>query len=106
MCVQSLVVGYGEHNMLGVDLTMAHFCMLIAYDGVQPGDPSKGAQVLVDLVHGTGPFASTTSESPCPTDLVLGSDAFEYINAELDHDLENLERWKDVTLSTDFRKPV
>ena len=92
--------------MLSVDLTMVRFCLFIAYDGVQPGDPSKAAQVLVDLIHGTGPFSSTTSESPCPTSLLLGSDAFNFISASLVHDLENLERWKDVTLSTDFGRAV
>ncbi|KAJ2912572.1 hypothetical protein MD484_g7842, partial [Candolleomyces efflorescens] len=69
-----------------------------AYDGNQPGDPEKGAQILLDLAHGTGAFAS----NELPGSLALGADAHGIIKTEIKEAGSNLEKWKDVTQSTDF----
>jgi len=63
------------------------------YDGKQPGDPKKAAEALVLL----------TKEMTPPLRLLLGSDAY---NAAEKNDLSRLEeakRWKDLSISTDFK---
>jgi hypothetical protein len=72
--------------------------LFAAYNGNQPGDPEKGVQILLDLAHGTGAFSS----NDLPGSLALGSDAYNFITAEIQDDGSNLEKWKDVTQSTDF----
>jgi len=52
----------------------------------------------VDVLHGEGLAAG----KDFPTSLVLGSDAYQLIKADLYTDIENLEAWKDVSCSTDF----
>ena len=62
------------------------------YNGKQPGDPRKAAQVIVQL----------TKENKPPLRLLLGSDAY---NGAEKNDLARLEearRWKELSLSTDF----
>ena len=60
--------------------------------GTQPGDPDKGARVLIDVVGRSNP----------PFRLVLGSDALRSARAELDAQRAELEAWKDISNSTDF----
>jgi NAD(P)-dependent dehydrogenase (short-subunit alcohol dehydrogenase family) len=62
------------------------------YNGKQPGDPKKAAQVIVQL----------TKEDKPPLRLLLGSDAY---NGAEKNDLARLEearKWKELSLSTDF----
>jgi NAD(P)-dependent dehydrogenase (short-subunit alcohol dehydrogenase family) len=62
------------------------------YNGKQPGDPNKAAQVVVRL----------TQEGKPPLRLLLGSDAY---NAAEKNDLARLEEartWKALSVSTDF----
>jgi NAD(P)-dependent dehydrogenase (short-subunit alcohol dehydrogenase family) len=62
------------------------------YNGKQPGDPTKAANVIVQL----------TQESKPPLRLLLGSDAY---NGAEKNDLARLEEaraWKELSLSTDF----
>jgi NAD(P)-dependent dehydrogenase (short-subunit alcohol dehydrogenase family) len=62
------------------------------YNGKQPGDPKKAAQVIVQL----------TKEDKPPLRLLLGSDAY---NGAEKNDLARLEEargWKELSLSTDF----
>ena len=64
------------------------------YNGKQPGDPKKAAQVIVRL----------TQELKPPLRLLLGSDAY---NGAEKNDLARLEEarmWKELSLSTDFDK--
>jgi hypothetical protein len=62
------------------------------YNGKQPGDPKKAAQVIVRLAQ----------EQKPPLRLLLGSDAY---NGAEKNDLARLEEaksWKELSLSTDF----
>ena len=62
-------------------------------DGTQPGDPARGAQVLVDVVEsGTAPYL-----------LMLGNDASDAVRSALDKIREDLDTWETVSRSTDFR---
>ncbi|WP_031077606.1 oxidoreductase [Streptomyces sp. NRRL WC-3742] len=62
------------------------------YDGRQPGDPVKVAKAVVDV---------TEAQEP-PLRLQLGADAVERIEAKLDRVRSELDRWRDVALSTSF----
>jgi NAD(P)-dependent dehydrogenase (short-subunit alcohol dehydrogenase family) len=64
------------------------------YNGKQPGDPKRAADVLLRLVSMADP----------PLRLLLGSDAY---NAAEKNDLAKIEsgsRWKELSVSTDFPK--
>ena len=63
-----------------------------AYDGNQPGDPRRGAKAVLDVVNGENP----------PLRLPLGKDAVEAIEASDRARLEELDRWRALSCSTDF----
>lgn len=65
-----------------------------AYDGRQPGDPARAAQVLL---------AVAAMEHP-PFRLPLGSDAVAAIESADAARLEQLREWRDLSVSTDFPK--
>ncbi|WP_454715512.1 oxidoreductase [Caulobacter segnis] len=66
-----------------------------AYDGQQPGDPHKAAQVLLKLAAMASP----------PLRLPLGSDAIAAISAADQRRLAELEHWGALSVSTDFDEP-
>ena len=74
--------------------------MTLAYNGKQPGDPKKGVQVIIDVVHGEGAAA----EKEFPTVVALGSDCYSVVKAVSEKTLARLEEWKEVSFSTDFPK--
>jgi NAD(P)-dependent dehydrogenase (short-subunit alcohol dehydrogenase family) len=61
-------------------------------DGVQPGDPRKAAQVMLKLVDLPEP----------PLRLPLGNDAIAVLRFGYKHAAEELEKWAEITQSTDF----
>jgi NAD(P)-dependent dehydrogenase (short-subunit alcohol dehydrogenase family) len=63
-----------------------------ANDGKQIGDPERGAQAII---------AAVKAENP-PLHLLLGSDALRRARVKLDAMIEEMDRWEDLTLSTDF----
>jgi hypothetical protein len=63
-----------------------------AYDGKQPGDPVRAAQAILKLA---------ALEQP-PFRLPLGSDALKIIEQADRAKLEELERWRALSASTDF----
>lgn len=64
-----------------------------AYDGHQPGDPTRAAQAIIRI-------ASTKSP---PLRVALGTDAFNAIE-QADRDrLEERATWQDLTRSTDYQ---
>jgi NAD(P)-dependent dehydrogenase (short-subunit alcohol dehydrogenase family) len=65
------------------------------YDGRQPGDPHRAAQVLVKVAAMAEP----------PLRLPLGSDAIAAISAADQRHLAELERWGPLSASTDFDEP-
>lgn len=69
-----------------------HEKMLHSYDGKQPGDPKKLAQVLVHIAHLPEP----------PLHLSLGTDSYNAIIEHRKKESEEMEQWKGLTLSTDF----
>src|SRR5690606_32301178 len=63
-----------------------------AFDGQQPGDPIRAAHVLVDVAQ---------MERP-PFRLALGSDAVSAIENADRLRLAELDRWRELSTSTDF----
>ena len=60
--------------------------------GNQPGDPAKAAQVLLRI---------TETENP-PIHLLLGSDAFKFVQDKLEELTKEFGLWEMVTRSTNF----
>ncbi|HEY3987784.1 MAG TPA: SDR family NAD(P)-dependent oxidoreductase [Acidobacteriaceae bacterium] len=63
-----------------------------SYAGTEPGDPEKVAGVLFAISRMTEP----------PMRLVLGKFAKQYMKEGYEMSLAELERWSELTLSTDF----
>jgi NAD(P)-dependent dehydrogenase (short-subunit alcohol dehydrogenase family) len=63
-----------------------------ANDGRQIGDPDRGARAII---------AAVNSDTP-PLHLLLGSDALRRAREKLDAVIEEIDRWEDLTRSTDF----
>jgi NAD(P)-dependent dehydrogenase (short-subunit alcohol dehydrogenase family) len=61
-------------------------------DGKQIGDPTKAVKAMLEIVDSSEP----------PLHLVLGSDAYKRTSAHLAAFGAELEKWKHLTLSTDF----
>ncbi|MDF0544274.1 oxidoreductase [Sphingobium sp. H39-3-25] len=61
-------------------------------DGTQPGDPSKAAQLLINLVK----------EPKLPARILLGSDAVKIVGDEIEAQLREIEDVKGLSISTDF----
>lgn len=64
----------------------------IAKSGNQPGDPAKAGCAVITL------FESPTP----PAHLLLGPDAFEFVNKDLDALRSEFAQWETVTRSTNF----
>ncbi len=64
-----------------------------SYDGKQLGDPKKLAQVLIEISQMSNP----------PLHLPLGSDSYNAILGNRAKEGEELNEWKALSLSTDFK---
>jgi hypothetical protein len=63
-------------------------------NSAQAGDPARGAKAIIDAV---------TSKNP-PLHLLLGALAYERATAKIDAFRTEFEKWREVTLATDFPK--
>lgn len=66
--------------------------MLEQLTGKEPGNPAKAAQAIIQITNETEP----------PLRLPLGTDAHALLGHTYKSNIESLERWKDITRSTDF----
>ncbi|KAL0066179.1 hypothetical protein AAF712_006804 [Marasmius tenuissimus] len=78
------------------ELTENYNASLQEYNGKQLGDPRKGAQAILDLIH------EAEQGKPLPTHIQFGSDCYEVAKEHCETALANLEEWKEVSYSTDF----
>jgi len=62
------------------------------YSGTQRGNPAKLSQIIVDLANQPEP----------PLHLLVGPDTYELVTEHRKKENQEIEKWKDVTLSTDF----
>ncbi|KAJ5332091.1 Short-chain dehydrogenase/reductase SDR [Penicillium brevicompactum] len=70
---------------------------LAAYNHHQPGDPAKGARVIVEALTKTG----RCEGRKLPPRLALGRDAITAIRAAMARNQEGLDQWQDVVMTTD-----
>jgi hypothetical protein len=63
-----------------------------SHDAQQAGDPRKGAAAILQIAEAAEP----------PLRLVLGNDALTILRDAYQSSAEELERWADLTRSTDF----
>ncbi|PWB26821.1 SDR family NAD(P)-dependent oxidoreductase [Flavobacterium sp. HTF] len=61
-------------------------------NGNQPGDPEKAVDALIQMSNEKNP----------PLHLFLGEDAYNMANAKIEEVEADLEKWKSVTVSTNF----
>lgn len=64
----------------------------LAGDGKQAGDPSRAAQILMELAENPAP----------PMHLFLGADAYHRASKKLVDMAAELEQWKSITVGADF----
>ena len=65
-----------------------------ARNGKQPGDPAKAGEAIVKLLNAPEP----------PLHLLLGSDAFDYVQKDLDALRSEFASWESLTRSTNFEQ--
>jgi short-subunit dehydrogenase len=65
----------------------------LATNGKQPGDPVKASEILIALAEGKNP----------PLHLYLGQDAYNRASEKLKTMTAELEQWKEITISADFK---
>jgi NAD(P)-dependent dehydrogenase (short-subunit alcohol dehydrogenase family) len=65
----------------------------LSANGKQPGDPEKASAILIRLAE---------SEEP-PLHLYLGQDAYNRASKKLATMTQELEQWKDETISADYK---
>ncbi|KAJ4165094.1 hypothetical protein LMH87_006741 [Akanthomyces muscarius] len=70
---------------------------LDALDRQQPGDPVKGAALIVEVLTGSG----RAEGRDLPPRLVVGRDAYEFVTGNMNSNRVNLGLWKDLATSTD-----
>lgn len=64
------------------------------FNGTQPGDPQKFGQALIKLINAKSP----------PVHLPLGKDCIEFYNKNKELRETEMEKWMELTLSTDHEK--
>jgi NAD(P)-dependent dehydrogenase (short-subunit alcohol dehydrogenase family) len=81
---------------------LAEFLGMFATDpmGLMPGEPSKAASTMVDIIKGEGVAAGR----PWATRIVLGSDSLDAAKHRREEELKLLKDWEPVSVSTDGRK--
>ncbi len=66
--------------------------LYLAANGVQAGDPEKAAAIFIRLAE----------SAEVPVHLYLGRDAYNRVAGKLNNMMEELEEWKDITVSADY----
>jgi len=80
-----------------IPITSKWTAVFDAVVGKQPGDPAKGAQVIVEALTGSG----RCEGRELPARLALGSDAVPAMTEILRTRQVDLDRWADVVTCTD-----
>ncbi|KAG8857069.1 hypothetical protein FRB96_005999 [Tulasnella sp. 330] len=81
------------------DMATKRHELISEYDGHQPGDPQRLAEIVVDIARQEG-IAKGGRE--VPVTLPLGADAYQMVKGALAKNEKTLEEWRDVIKSTDF----
>ncbi|WP_192085392.1 SDR family NAD(P)-dependent oxidoreductase [Algoriphagus sp. Y33] len=90
MSEDSLNVAKNKIDAYNLDKQVEQFT---GFDGKQLGDPEKLAEVLLRIAELSNP----------PLHLPLGSDSYNAILEVRKNEAKEMEEWKDLSLSTDFK---
>ncbi len=90
MSEDSLNVAKNKIDAYNLDEQVEQFT---GFDGKQLGDPKKLAEVLLKITEMSNP----------PLHLPLGSDSYNAILQVRKNEEEEMEKWKELSLSTDFK---
>jgi NAD(P)-dependent dehydrogenase (short-subunit alcohol dehydrogenase family) len=83
----------GQREIADYDATVgACKRILDEHAGRERGDPHRAAEAILRIVDVAAP----------PLRLLLGADALEYANGKLSQQIDEIERWKSLSLATDF----
>ncbi|MBP2562091.1 NAD(P)-dependent dehydrogenase (short-subunit alcohol dehydrogenase family) [Neorhizobium galegae] len=99
LCPGSFRTDWAGRSMVRTDRSIQDYDNLFnpirearqAVSGKQLGDPQKLASAVLVLVESDNP----------PPQLLLGSDALKHVTARIERLQQEIEAWKDVTVSTD-----
>lgn len=99
LCPGSFRTDWAGRSMVRTERSIADYDSLFdpirearqAVSGKQLGDPQKLASAVLTLVESDNP----------PPQLLLGSDALKHVTARIERLQQEIEAWKDVTVSTD-----
>ncbi|KAL5375207.1 hypothetical protein DPSP01_011411 [Paraphaeosphaeria sporulosa] len=69
-----------------------------AFNGNQPGDPVKGAQLIVEALTGTG----RAEGRELPRRLLIGPDAVGFVTGVIEKETKSVEAWKDLSVTTNL----
>ena len=69
-----------------------------AFDGQQPGNPEKGARLIVEALTNSG----RAKGRKLPSRLPLGEDAIRFIDGVVGKQKQSLEEWRDLAVTTDI----
>jgi len=86
-------LAYKEPAIEGYEAVRQTQARYLAANGKQPGDPDKAAEILIAL---------SETEKP-PVHLYLGRDAYSRVAAKLSDMTNELEQWKETSISADFK---
>jgi hypothetical protein len=75
---------------------------LKAYNGNQPGDPERAADIIVDIVKQEG----VAKGRKFPKSLFLEPDCVGKIKELCEETMKSLKEWEDVSMSTDLSASV
>ncbi|KAI1402271.1 serine 3-dehydrogenase [Hypoxylon fuscum] len=67
-----------------------------AYNHKQPGDPAKTARLIIEALTGTG----RCEIRALPPRLLVGKDAYDIVNGNIDAHKENMQLWEDLATAT------
>lgn len=71
---------------------------VVNYSGKQPGDPARGAQLVVEALTKSG----RCEGKALPSRLLLGSDAIKLVDGVLTKHRDEIDSWSELSASTDF----
>ena len=87
-------LAYTETRIDGYQLVKDTYKRYLSGDGNQPGDPNKASEIFMKLAE---------SQEP-PLHLYLGKDAYNRVSTKLTAMTEEMEQWKPITVSADYKQ--
>jgi len=85
-------LAYTESKISGYEAVKKTQERYLAMNGQQPGDPEKAAEIFMQLADEPEP----------PLHLFLGEDAYKRASAKLKAMIDELEKWKELTIGADY----